>query len=133
MIEHIKDFKLVEGILKENFSGYVNTNDPFEKIQIYKENEQIIGLISYSIIYEREEINYIYFVYAHRKKHIGSRLLSTALEELKKENCKSVSLEVNEKNTSAINLYQKYDFQIKAIRPFYYGKNNGYLLIKEVK
>ncbi len=53
MIEHIKDFKLVEGILKENFSGYVNTNDPFEKIQIYKENEQIFGLISYSIIYER--------------------------------------------------------------------------------
>ena len=133
MIEHIENSKLVEAMLKNFFPGYINTNDPFERIQIYKEKGQIIGLISYSVIYERAEINYIYVVDNHRRKHIGSKLLTAAIEEIKQANCNSISLEVDEKNTSAINLYQKYDFQIKAIRPFYYGKNNGYLLIKEVK
>ena len=42
-----------------------------------------------------------------RNKGIGSKLLESLIEETKKT-CKSITLEVNEKNTSAISLYKKF-------------------------
>ncbi len=133
MIEKSEKTKEIDNILKTHFEGYINSSDPYEKFLIYKYNEKIIGLITYSIIYERAEINYIYVEEEYRKKHIGTLLLKAAIEDIKNVNSEIITLEVNENNIPAIKLYEKEGFQITAIRSNYYGKNNGYLLMKEVK
>ena len=118
--------------LKEYFPDYKVTEDPFEKTYIYEE-EQCIGLISISIIYERAEINYIVVKKENRRNGIGTKLLEYVFTILKKQNIETISLEVDCTNTSAIEFYKKHGFKTKTIRQNYYGKNDGYLMIKELR
>ena len=131
MIKEVTKDK-VNNILKKYFKTYKIDNDPFEKIITYVD-KNIIGIISYSIIYERAEINYIVVVEEERCKKIGSKLLEYALEDIKKNNCQNVTLEVEENNISAINLYLKYGFVKKGIRQNYYEDKNAILMIKEMR
>ena len=132
MIKEAKlDSKEVQ-LLTKHFKEYKYTFDPYGKVLEY-DNGQIIGIISYSIIYERAEINYIATDHKYRAQGIGSQLLEKALEDIKRNNCNIVSLEVEENNIPAINLYSKYGFEKKAIRKNYYGNNNGYLMTKEIR
>ena len=52
---------------------------------------------------------------------------------LKNKNIETVSLEVNTTNKVAIKFYEKHGFKIKSLRKKYYGKNDGYLMIKELR
>jgi ribosomal-protein-alanine N-acetyltransferase len=117
--------------LKNNFPQYKITSDPFEKYLGYYENE-LLGIITFSIIYERAEINYICVKENMQGKNIGSNLLEKAVEIIKKSNCKIISLEVREDNQRAINLYKKYNFNIETIRKKYYGGKDGILLIRKL-
>ena len=132
MIELLNDKKSVENILKKHFKYYVISDDPYEKVAIYTLND-IIGVISYSIIYERAEINYIVVSDDYRKRGIASKLLSYALNDIEKNGCNVISLEVSFDNEPAINLYLKYGFKIKAVRENYYEKNDAYLMVKELE
>lgn len=121
-----------ESFLKKYFPDYKITEDPFEKIYIYEE-KNCIGLISISIIYERAEINYIVVKEEKRRKKIGTKLLKHVLNIMRTKNIKTVSLEVNTTNKAAINFYEKQGFKIESIRKKYYGKNDAYLMIKELR
>lgn len=132
MIQETTNLDEVSPILKEYFHGYQISNDPFEKAAIYCDNN-IIGIISYSIIYERGEINYIITLPSHRNKGIGGKLLEYAINDMQKNNCTSVSLEVESTNTDAINLYLKHGFIKQGIRPNYYEGKEAYLMIKEIE
>jgi len=132
MIEELKNKEEVEQILRSYFTTYKVTKDPFEKIFVYK-REDIIGIISYSIMYERAEINYIAVDSLSRRQGIGSKLLKYALDDIKNIGCESISLEVLEGNVSAINLYLKNGFVKKAIREKYYGNKNAILMIKDLR
>ncbi len=129
MFKEVKP-KEIENILQKYFETY-KANDIYEKILIY-EDKKIKGIISYSIIYERAEINYIVTINEYRKQGIGTKLLNEALKNIIKSKCKIVSLEVNNTNTSAINLYLKQGFVKKAIRKNYYKNGDALLMIKEL-
>lgn len=132
MITQETDLDKVSLVLKEHFHGYKISNDPFEKVAIYTDNG-IIGIISYSIIYERAEINYIITLPEYRNQGIGSKLLEYAINDIKNNNCTSISLEVESTNINAINLYSKYGFTKKCIRPNYYEGKDAYLMVKEIE
>ena len=132
MIEEITDKSKVKNILKNNFKTYKISDDPFEKTVIYT-NKDIIGIITYSIIYERAEINYIVVSDKNRKQGIASKLLEYAINDIKKNQCQNITLEVEENNLPAINLYLKYGFIKKAIRKKYYQNKNAILMIKEMR
>ena len=132
MIETKIAKKEVDDFLKKHFKSYVKTHDPFEKIIAYT-NEDIVGLISYSIIYERAEVNYIVVNKQNRKNKIGSKLLNRALQDIKNHHCQNVSLEVEEDNIPAINLYLKYGFKKQGLRKNYYENKNAILMIKEMR
>ena len=116
--ENIKEFN-VEYLKKEN---------PFLKNYVYLENNQPIGLISYSLIYDRIELEYIWTSFEHRKKGIASKLMDKMLEE----NINNITLEVRTTNESAINLYKKYNFKVVSTRKKYYGNEDAYLMIREM-
>jgi len=99
-------------------------NNPFGKYLILKENNDIIGYIYYSDIYERAEINQIKINKKHRNCGKGSLLLEKMIKTVEKD----ITLEVKETNLPAINMYKKYGFVQKAIRKGYYQGIDGILM-----
>ena len=96
-------------------------NNPFAKILILKENDEIVAYVYYSDIYERAEINQIEVNKIHRNCGKGNFLLNYMINLLKK----NITLEVKEDNYSAIKLYEKNKFEKKAIRKGYYNGIDG--------
>lgn len=103
------------------------SQNPFGKVLLYKENEEIIAYLYYSEIYERIEINNIEVKSEFRNKGIGTKLLKKITEAVEK----SISLEVRENNYPAIKLYKKFNFNEKAIRKGYYQGIDGILMVRE--
>lgn len=107
-------------------------NNPFSKVFVYEKNKKIIGFISYSIAYDRAEINYIYVADEYRRVGVASELMNFCISEAIKNGCINITLEVSSKNTAGIKLYQKFGFSQAAVRPRYYHGVDGLLMIREL-
>lgn len=129
MVKQINKEEAIK-FLENFFPQYKITNDPFEKYLGYYEGE-LVGIITYSIIYERAEINYICVREEFRRKQIGSKLMEETLKLMKNE-CDSVSLEVASDNIKAINLYKKYGFKEVSVREKYYGGKDALLFVRKL-
>lgn len=109
------------------FSDFKNSSDPFEKIYGYFDNDDLIGFISISSIYERCEINYLAVSENYRRKGIAQKLFNRVIGL---NDYDSVSLEVRADNLIAINFYKKNGFKIVTVRHKYYGDIDGYLMVR---
>jgi len=128
----IKDFETLNNLI--NDPNYIIDEAELKKIsKVYLKDDKIIGYISYQIMYERAELNYIFVKEEERKKGIASKMLEYMLNNIKEENIETIDLEVNSLNKKAINLYQKYGFKTINIRKKYYNGIDGFLMLKEVK
>ena len=114
--------------IKEFNIEYLKKENPFLKNYVFLNNNEPIGLISYSLIYDRIELEYIWVSFEHRKKGIASKLMDKMLEE----NINNITLEVRTTNESAIKLYKKYNFKIVSTRKNYYGNCDAYVMIREM-
>lgn len=133
--EIVKDDYLTVSNYYSEFS--INNDDLFEldsftKLYVYELNNKVIGFISYSVIYDRAELNYIYVDEKYRKEHIASNLLEFFIEIAISNKCKNITLEVSCNNYIGINLYKKYGFKEVAIRKNYYNGIDGILMMKEL-
>ena len=99
-------------------------NNPFGHYMILKENNEVIGYIYYSDIYERAEINQFEINSFHRNCGKGDFLLKEMIKAVDKD----ITLEVKEDNTPAIKVYEKNCFLKKAIRKGYYNGVDGILM-----
>ena len=129
MIEKVKDTNLILPFIKKFFSNYVLQDNPYEKIICYRIDGKVVGFISYSIIYERAELNYIAVDKSYRRRGIAQKLLDFVLEELKNNMVENFSLEVSVDNLAAKKFYLKNGFKIKAIRRKYYDGVDAYLMV----
>ena len=128
----IKDFETLNNLI--NDPNYIIDEAELKKIsKVYLKDDKIIGYISYQIMYERAELNYIFVKEEERKKGIASKMLEYMLNNLKEECIETIDLELNSLNKKAINLYQKYGFKTVNIRKKYYNGIDGFLMLKEVK
>ena len=118
-IEEIQNSFLSTETVEKEFE-----NNPFAKILILKEKDQVLGYIYYSDIYDRIEINQFEIIEWERNHGLGDQLL----KELIKKEEKDITLEVREDNLPAIHVYEKNGFQKKAIREGYYQGVNGILM-----
>ena len=124
-------------ITKNNINEYSNEllndeelinnldNNPYGNYIAYID-DTLIGYIYYSKIYDRLEINNILVDESRRREGIASKLFDYLLE---KENL-PITLEVDETNNKAINLYKKIGFKEVSIRKNYYGNHDGILMEK---
>lgn len=126
----------VENIFPTFFSKNSIFNDfkqnAFTKYFIYMEKSNIIGIVNYYDLYERFEISYIEVVEGYRNKKIGSLLLEYLIKKGNEKNIKNITLEVNINNKYAIRLYEKYNFEVVAIRKNYYDGVDGYLMERKM-
>lgn len=99
-------------------------NNPFGKYLLFVENNEIIGYLYYSDIYDRIEINQIEVKNIHRQTGKATSLMHELIDNTNK----SITLEVNKNNIPAINLYKKFDFNEVAIRKGYYNGIDGILM-----
>ena len=133
MIEKVNDLDLVLPFIRKYFLNFRYDSNPYERMFCYKKNNKIIAFISYSIIYERAELNYIVVDEKYRRKGIAQKLLDFALDDLKNNMVENFSLEVNVNNKDAIKFYLKNGFEIKTVRSNYYKDSDAYLMVLEVK
>lgn len=131
MIKEIvsSSIELKEFLLKNKIS--IIDNDPFSKFIVYLENDEIIGILSYSVIYERAEINYIFVLESYRSKKVASKMLDYMIKTCKIYD--NITLEVRKSNNIAISLYKKYGFKEVATRENYYNDEDGILMMLVVK
>lgn len=132
MVQEVNDSNLYYfyNILKCEFNSSYEKND-FSKDFVFILENQIVGLISYSLIYDRIELNYIYVDKSKRNFGIASKLMLHMIEDGSENNIKNITLEVNVNNKEAITLYKKFGFIVATIRSNYYNGEDGYLMIRE--
>ena len=131
MINYTTEKELINSFLKY-FNTKIDDISKFNKYLIYSIDDKNIGFVDFSFIYDRIELNYIYVEKSYRNKNIASKLMDKLIEFAIDNKCINITLEVDESNDAAINLYKKYGFTIATIRKKYYGKNDGYLMIREM-
>lgn len=109
----------------------INDNNPYrKKIEYYE--EEVMGFLEYSIIYDRMEIDNILVYKEFRNKKIGTKLMEYIIQIAKNNNLKNITLEVRKSNNIAISLYQKMGFKEIAIRKYYYGDEDAILMENKV-
>jgi ribosomal-protein-alanine N-acetyltransferase len=126
----------LESLVKSSFSYDIKedlTNNFFSKYFIYEENNNIIGFINYSDLYDRFELNYIYVKEEFRNKKIASKLMTYFINIGTNKNIDNITLEVSVDNKIAICLYEKYNFKQVAIRKNYYNGVDGILMERMMK
>lgn len=106
--------------------------EEFSKVFVYIEEDNVVGFIHVTELYETIDIVNIVVNPEYRNKGIGSNLIDYMLSDANNL-VKTITLEVAVSNTDAISLYEKFDFEIINTRKSYYNDEDAYLMGKVVK
>ena len=124
------DYDSVNKLLS-SFNNSINLNtNPFYKCLIYEENG-ILGVLVIEEIYDRIELDYIIVNKKNRRYGIAGKLMDFLIDYAKNNNISNITLEVNENNTSAINLYKKYKFEFVSRREKYYKDKDAIFMMRK--
>lgn len=123
-----KYFDFLKDSIDDFNVDYLKMTTPFLKNFVYLSDGSPIALISYALIYDRIELEYIWVNENYRRIGVASKLMNKMFEE----NVNNITLEVRIDNYSAVNLYKKFGFQIVSVREKYYGSEDAYLMIRKM-
>ena len=133
----LDDLKTIKEILISDFDEFWNYNvfkaelqSENSKYLVAKLNNEIIGFAGIKIIIDEADIMNIVTKKIYRNQGVGTLLLNEIINLCKKHNLNSVSLEVNEINSSAIHLYENFGFEKVGNRKNYYNSSNAILMTK---
>lgn len=106
-------------------------NPYLKRIEFYQE-DNVLGYLEYSLIYDRMEIDNFFVEENNRRCGIGKKLMSYLIAEAITNHVLNITLEVRISNEIARNLYKNFGFREVALRKFYYGNEDGVLMEKQV-
>lgn len=95
---------------------------------VIEDNNYVIGYMSYMKIFDEVHINNIAIDSSYRGSGYGRELVSTIVEDLLNREF-SITLEVRDDNTAAINLYESLGFKEAGVRKDYYGIGKNALIM----
>lgn len=122
--------KQVENLFNKYKEDYNPIINDFTHIYAYEKENNLVAFLIFNIMYEKCEIIDIYVLEEYRRNHIAESLINELINNFKLDN---ITLEVSEKNISAIRLYEKLGFKKVALRKNYYKDSDGLLMLKEVR
>ncbi len=132
-----KDFEKVYELgllLHENFKTTYNlkelTSKDYFHCLVYEEKNQIIGFLVYTDLSEIVDLVDLIVEPKHRKKKVASNLIDTMITNLKPTD--KIYLEVAVDNHIAIDLYQKFGFEVIHTREKYYGEKDAYVMERRI-
>ena len=97
-------------------------DNSFLKHFVYEKDGEVVGFYIISCIGDLVEIFTIAVDKDHRGEGIGSALLEHLIAFARAKSASEIWLEASTRNTAAVNLYQKYGFNIQSTRKNYYQK-----------
>ena len=122
---------------QQNFSDFYSLENckqellnEFKHYVVAKDNDEVVGYAGIMLIQDQAELLRIAVNNEHRNKGIAKLLLNYLINYLKEKNVLEIFLEVNENNTTAINLYKSFNFVTIYTRKDYYGEGNNALILK---
>lgn len=131
----IKDLDLIKDILMIDFDDFWNYNVFKSELEnensqyiLAKFNNEIIGFAGIWKVQNEAHITNIVTKKCYRGKGIGNLLLENLIHLCKILNMNFLTLEVNEDNIIAQNLYKKYNFQILGSRKKYYKDKSAIIM-----
>ena len=137
----IEDLKSIKNVLASDFDNFWSYDVLEEELEcdnsyviVAKVGENtIVGFAGLKVILDEADIMNIVVKKDFRHNGIGSVLLENLINYSKDLNLKTITLEVNENNLSAIRLYDKFSFDKLGIRKNYYdGKSDAIIMSKKL-
>ena len=129
-LEEIKDILLTDF---DNFWTYSVFKSELENSNsqyfVAIQDSEIVGFAGIWKAIDDMHITNIVTKISKRHSGIASILLEKLIEVSKEETVKSLTLEVNENNTYAIKLYEKYNFKKIGLRKNYYAQNENAIIM----
>ena len=121
-----EDLEKLENILTSDFDDFWNYNILKQEFQnetshlfvAKNAQEEILGFAGVQFVLDEASITNIVTQKKYRNQGIGSALLEYIINYSKNNNMISITLEVNENNSSAISLYKKFNFSFRKILQF---------------
>ena len=138
---NLSDLLQIKDILNSDFDSFWSYNIFEEELKsensyfIVAKNEAdiIVGFAGLKVIVDEADIMNIVVKKSFRHNGIGSTLLEYLISYAKDKNLKTITLEVNEHNLSAIHLYDKFNFDHIGIRKKYYnGESDAIIMSKKI-
>lgn len=134
------DLSLIKDILIDDFDDFWTydvlkdeLNNPNSEYFVAKLENNILGFAGIWKAVDDVHITDIVVKKSNRQTGIGSKLLEKLIQTAKNNNFKAITLEVNEHNLPAINLYLKYGFKNVGFRKKYYNnKDNAIIMTKDL-
>lgn len=133
LISHLEEIKDILSTQFDDFWTYSvfksELENPNSQYFVAIRNNEIIGFAG--IWKAIDDIHITNIVTKVSKRHLGiaSMLLEKLIEVSKAEKVNSLTLEVNESNTYAIKLYEKYNFKKIGLRKNYYAQNENAIIM----
>lgn len=103
--------------------------EAISKVYVYEKDGKVVAFLHVTILYETTDIINIVVSIEERRKGIASLLLDYLLSDVGLT-ASIITLEVNENNKEAVELYEKFGFEIINKRKNYYGTETAYLMGK---
>lgn len=113
-------------VLKQELENNKNLNSQYF---VAKLEEEIVGFAGILTIIDEVNIMNIVVRKNSRNLGIGSLLLEKIIYIAKIQKANIITLEVNENNLPAINLYKKYNFKQVGFRKKYYSNTDNAILM----
>ena len=133
-LESIKDFLTLDfddfwnyNVLKDEL---VNENSRYIVAKNVHSINEIVGFAGIKLFLDDADIMNIVVKKNYRNNGVGTLLLENLISLCNELNLQSLSLEVNEENLPAINLYKKFVFKDIGTRKNYYKDKNGIIMKK---
>ncbi len=119
---------------KEDFQ-YELTTHPSALYYVIENQDEILGYIGMWHFYEQAQIATFGIHKDYQRQGLGQMLLSYTIEQARKRDVETLSLEVRQSNIKARTIYEKNGFVDAAIRKNYYQDNHedAILMIKELE
>ena len=135
---NLSDLKHIKNILNTDFDDFWNysvfkdelTSKTSTYFVVKDKGNKILGFAGIKIILDEAEIMNIVTKKTCRNQGIGKLLLDRLILEAKNKNVRKINLEVNENNTIAIHLYEKFGFSRDGERKNYYNNKKAILMSK---
>lgn len=136
----LDDLNSIQNILFTEFDNFWTYSTFREELNcdnsyfvIAKSNNEIVGFAGLKVIVDEADIMNIVVKKDFRCHNIGSALLEHLINYSKNLNLKTITLEVNDHNLSAIKLYDKFNFDHIGIRKKYYnGESDAIIMSKNL-
>lgn len=137
---NMSDYEQIKDILQIEFDEFWTPSvlkseleSKNSKYVVAKLRNEIIGFAGIIISPVNAEITNIVVRKDFRRKGVGSNLLNKLIEMSKENGKDEISLEVNEKNECAIDLYEKNNFEILGRRKKYYkNQDDAIIMTKKI-